>query len=409
MRVLFALPLCPLPADAGGKILTLQAIEAVADRHEVTLVVLEGPGQSDQTRELARYGRVISVPAPHRRTVAHRAAYRVGYLLASLGTRRPVHAFYGCPGPFAQAVRREARIWGADIVHYDFWYSAIGDAQGERPYRRILLEQDVEFMRRLREAEIASGVRRWWQNRLACMVSNAESRVLRAMDCVMTVTPEDANVASQAGARRVVVFPVAVPVEDRLPPPAEPEEMNILFVGSFVHTPNVDACRWFVSEVFPRIRKVHPDARVTIVGPDPPRIIRELEAADRGARVTGRVPDVAQYYHHGRVVVAPLRFGSGIKLKVLEALSFGRPVVTTSIGIEGIEATPGEHLLVQDTPEGFAEAVSVLLGHPEHARKMGLAGRALVEQRYSRQAARERILRIYEAEAEHGQVADMAG
>jgi glycosyltransferase involved in cell wall biosynthesis len=108
------------------------------------------------------------------------------------------------------------------------------------------------------------------------------------------------------------------------------------------------------------------------------------------------VDDVTPFYHSARVVVAPLRFGSGIKTKVLEAMAFGRPVVTTTIGVEGIEISPGENILVQDSPDGFAEAVSLLLGHPEQARALGLAGRAVVERFYSKKAARQRILEIYE-------------
>jgi glycosyltransferase involved in cell wall biosynthesis len=87
-------------------------------------------------------------------------------------------------------------------------------------------------------------------------------------------------------------------------------------------------------------------------------------------------------------------------LKVLEAMSFGRPVVTTSVGAEGMDVMPGENIFVQDTPEGFAEAICVVLAYPEHARAVGLAGRALVEQQYSKEAARRKILHIYEQEAD---------
>jgi len=215
----------------------------------------------------------------------------------------------------------------------------------------------------------------------------------------LTVTPADARAAKEAGARRVAVFPVGVDTESRTPPASEPGGQGILFVGSFVHTPNVDGILWFARNVFPRILRVHPAATLTIVGPDPPQPIRELGTAAGSIRVTGWVDELAPCYWGSRVVVAPLRFGSGIKMKVLEAMAFGRPVVTTSIGAEGLEVSPGENIFVQDTEDGFAEAVSVLLGHPEQARAVGMSARDLVKRRYSRDAARAQILQIYEQEA----------
>lgn len=399
MRILFALPHCPLPTDSGGKQLTLQTIEALTRKHEVAFVVLEGPDPSERLQDLARFGPVVAVPAPHRKSIFHRVAYRVYYVMSGLLGGKPVHSYYGCPGPFWRAVRRQAELWRPDVVHYDFWYSAIREG-GTGAYRRVLLEQDVQFVRCWREAELAGSIKRWRLRRVARAVQTAESGVLQKMDCVMAVTPQDARVAKEAGARRVVVFPVAVDIEDKRPPAAEPEHLNILFVGSFVHTPNVDGALWFISDVFPRIVRVHPGATLTIVGADPPKSLLERAGWCPQIRVTGRVPDVAPFYGQSRVVVAPLRFGSGIKVKVLEAMAFGRPVVSTRFGVEGMDLSPGENIFVQDTAEGFAEAVCVLLAHPEQARAVGLAGRALVERVYSKKAAADRILEIYESEAE---------
>lgn len=399
MRVLFALPHCPMPPNSGGKLLTLQAIEALSSKHELAFVVLKGPDLSEDVAGLHRFGDVTAVAAPHRRSVLHRVGFRAGYSLAALATGTPLHAYYGCPAPFWRAVQRKAEEWRPEVVHYDFWYSALRDL-GSPSYRRLLLEQDVEFVRRLREAELASSARKWWLNKVASSVRRAESRVLRQVDCVMAVTPRDARVAAEVGARKVVVFPVAIDTEDRCPPSREPDAPNILFVGSFVHTPNVDGILWFAREVLPRVLSVHPSARLTIVGADPPQPVRELAQGTDRILVTGWVTDVSPYYASARVVIAPLRFGSGIKLKVLEAMSFGRPVVTTSVGAEGMDVMPGENIFVQDTPEGFAEAICVVLAYPEHARAVGLAGRALVEQQYSKEAARRKILHIYEQEAD---------
>jgi len=395
MRILFALPHCPIPVDSGSKQLTMQAIETLAGRHEVGFVVLRGPDRTERIDDLAQFGTLSVVDAPHRRSLVHRAGYRAAYVLSSLVTGRPLHSFYGCPANFWRTVQNVTGRWEPDLIHYDFWYSAVRDGGGLQ-CRRLLLEQDVEFVRLFREAELQSSFRRWRLERAAGIVRKAEGSVLRRMDCVLTVTPADARAAKEAGARRVAVFPVGVDTESRTPPASEPGGQGILFVGGFVHRPNVDGILWFARSVFPRILRVHPGATLTIVGGGPPESVRELGRSNGQIRVTGWVDDVTPFYHSARVVVAPLRFGSGIKTKVLEAMAFGRPVVTTTIGVEGIEISPGENILVQDSPDGFAEAVSLLLGHPEQARALGLAGRAVVERFYSKKAARQRILEIYE-------------
>lgn len=397
MRVLFALPHCPIPVDAGAKQLTLQAIEAVAAKHEVAFVVLRGGSTIERVDELRHYGPLIAVSPPHRRSMLHRLGYRATYLLFAVLKRAPLHSFYGCPADFWRAVLTQVDRWRPDIIHYDFWYSAIRD-NGNIPCCRILLEQDVEFVRRYRQAALASPAQRWWLRRVARVIQRAESRVLQDVDCVMTVTASDAAAAEQAGARRVQIFPVSVDTERLCPPPVEPATANILFVGSFTHIPNVDGIQWFVKNVFPLVRQAHPSARLTIVGANPPPSVRELAEKWECIDVVGWVNDLGPFYSSSRVVVAPLRFGAGIKTKVLEAMAFGRPVVTTTVGAEGTGLTPEKNVFVEDAAEGFAEAVSLLLGHPEQARAIGLAGRSFVEEYYGKRSASVRILQIYENE-----------
>ncbi|MEJ5297382.1 MAG: glycosyltransferase family 4 protein [Armatimonadota bacterium] len=395
MRVLFALPLFPLPRDAGARIRIMEHIEVLAGRHEVMMVALvRGDESSSHLGELADFGSLVTVQAPHRRSPFHRVAYRAAYSLLGAIRSWPPDAFYGCPGPFWRTVVEESLKWGADVVHYDFWFSALYDLNPS-PYRRVLLEHDIEYVRRRREAEQVNGAARARLMRIARQTEKLERRVLASVDCVLTVTPTDAQEAEQCGARRVLVLPTGVDTEQWNPPDEEPEDPVILFVGAFSHRPNVDAVQWFASSVFPRIRERHPAAVFRVVGSGAPPEVTALSNLP-GVEVVGRVPEVVPYYTSSRVVVAPLRIGSGIKGKIVEAMAFGRPVVTTSIGAEGMDLTPGVNVFVQDSAEGFAEAVSLLLGHPEQARAVGLAGRALAEQRYSKRAARERIVQIYE-------------
>jgi glycosyltransferase involved in cell wall biosynthesis len=153
---------------------------------------------------------------------------------------------------------------------------------------------------------------------------------------------------------------------------------DLLFVGHFGHPPNVDAVRLLVRDVLPRLGR---PARLRVVGHVPPPEIRALAARD-GIEVTGPVPDVRPHLAAARVVVAPVRFGTGMRGKVLEALAMGRPVVTTSLGAEGLGATADEHLLIADDAAGCATAIRRLLDDPALAARIGTAGRALVATRF---------------------------
>jgi len=147
---------------------------------------------------------------------------------------------------------------------------------------------------------------------------------------------------------------------------------------------NADAARWFACEVWPLVRRACPDARLFLVGKDPGPRVRSLAGAD--VVVTGRVDDVSGYFRRARVFVCPLRVGSGTRLKILEAFSWGVPVVSTGLGSSGIEARDGEHVLLADDPQGFARKVLDVLGDDGLARRLGEAGRELVRSRYTWEA-----------------------
>lgn len=144
---------------------------------------------------------------------------------------------------------------------------------------------------------------------------------------------------------------------------------------------NIDAAVWFVQGIFPRIRRSIPEAKLWIVGTTPSRRVAELGCA-AGVRVTGTVEDIRDYYTKARIFVAPYRFGAGTKLKVLEAMSTGTPIVSTGTGCQGIDVVDGEHVLIADSEADFSDRVTELLRNPERAEAMASAARRLVETKY---------------------------
>jgi sugar transferase (PEP-CTERM/EpsH1 system associated) len=177
----------------------------------------------------------------------------------------------------------------------------------------------------------------------------------------------------------------------------------IVFLGRMDYFPNVDAARYFANEVFPEIRKEFPDMEFVIVGKEPNKKVKQLSEND-SVKITGYVDEPERYLAQARVVVAPMRFATGIQNKILEAMAVGKPVVTTRGGAEGIEASPGTHIVVSDLDEDFPEDVMELLRSPVKRNQIGSAARERIRERYTWEAIRkplyERVSRVVEQPAD---------
>ena len=194
-------------------------------------------------------------------------------------------------------------------------------------------------------------------------------------------------------AERVRVNPFGI----ELPEPLDEalvESSNILFVGNFTHPPNVDAALWLGRDIMPLLRQRCQNIRLTLVGIYPPHAVRALACAD--IQVTGPVATIGPFFERAAVVVAPLRIGGGMRMKVLQAMALGKVVVTTARGADGLTidgcAPP---LVVADNPEDFAEAISALLNSDEQRRAIGQQARAFIAEHFSAAAYAQRIETIY--------------
>jgi glycosyltransferase involved in cell wall biosynthesis len=187
-----------------------------------------------------------------------------------------------------------------------------------------------------------------------------ERERLAKFDAVVCFTDADRRDLLQLEpAARVVVIPPRGPSLLKPGPRGVESPNTILFIGNFIHPPNVDAALRLARGIFPRVRARHPDAVLQLVGDAPPASVRRL--AGPGVVVTGRVPDVAPFLDAASVVVAPLRMGGGIRIKVMDALAFGKPIVATPLAAEGLNVTDRRELLLAESDEAFADAVSALL------------------------------------------------
>jgi hypothetical protein len=175
-----------------------------------------------------------------------------------------------------------------------------------------------------------------------------------------------------------LVIPIIV--DEKIPQSRTPCPGEVMFVGALWHAPNLDGVTWFCSDVWPLVRAARPDAELRLIGSNPWSLPIDIQpfTASPGVTAVGFVPDLGAAYARAAVAVAPLRFGAGMKAKVCAAMAAGVPVVTTTVGAEGIQALPGQDLLVGDDAEAFANAVAALLSDNSLAATVGAAGAVAV-------------------------------
>jgi glycosyltransferase involved in cell wall biosynthesis len=220
-----------------------------------------------------------------------------------------------------------------------------------------------------------------------------ESRWFPLFGKVLTVTRQDA-VALNMVMPDLDVYDNAIAV-DIVPHPSLERDTSVRigFLASFNHQPNIDAALYFAESVLPLIRRRMPAAGFVVAGRNPPSLL--LDAKDKGVTCLGYVEDVSAFYGSVDVVVAPIRYGGGIKIKVLEAMACGMAVVTTSVGAEGIAETGEGAFLVADDPAAFAEAVVTLLSDKERRVSLGEQARQVIEKRFSWQRLCDELDKIY--------------
>lgn len=244
---------------------------------------------------------------------------------------------------------------------------------------RVVFRQKIDSRH---VAEVAAarpwGVEKFLYYVEAWKLRRYERRKMPIYQACVTCSAADADfVRRDAPGITLQVIPNGVDLEQFRPsglPRSNPP--ILLFVGTMYYYPNIDAVRYFFDQIYPRIRWARPDIQVQIVGHRPPPEIQRL-AALPGVEVTGSVPDVRPYYERATVFIVPLRLGGGTRLKIVEAMAMGLPVVSTSVGAEGLDIHPGEDILIADDPGAFADSVLRLLSDPMLWNRLSAKGREL--------------------------------
>jgi len=369
----------PWPLDSGNTQRVYHLLRGLAARRRVTLVTLSAAADAEAgARSPVRdwCDRIVEVDF---RTCRWGAGGRAEGFRQLFLSPLPylVHAWHSDAFVNAlRALRRERRF---DAVWVERWYTAeMAVAAG---FDDLVVDLDdiqtITKRRQLRHARLAASTPLEWVE--LAKLSRYEHGLPRRFRRLVVCKEEDRRFFGR-WADRVAV----VPNGTERHPPAAPERARpgeMLFVGPLGYGPNVDAVRFFHAEILPAIRSACPNARLVVVGRGTRERLRDLDDGN-ACTVVGPVPDLTPYYESASLIVVPMRLGSGTRLKVLEALGWGKAVVSTSVGAEGLALRPGVDLALADTPAAFAEACIRLLADGAARRALGEAGRARVLERY---------------------------
>ncbi|HEY7499686.1 MAG TPA: glycosyltransferase [Vicinamibacterales bacterium] len=390
MRILWLNTNLLLPLDKGGKLRTWHLMRHLAKRHEITCISFADPapphahiaGMSEVCSKLVTIPRRESTKEGLRfyAAVARHVLNPLPYAVAQYRSRR-----------YRRAVRRALAAGSFDRIVCDFLVPAV-NMPNRLPCPSALFTHNVEaeIWRRHAETERRPMRKRLYRTQWKRML-RFEGRTMARFDRVLAVSEVDRDTLQRLYgnelAAPVSVIPTGVDTQYFVPQPVDPSgARRIVFTGSMDWLPNADGVEYFCREILPLIRRDEPDATFTIAGRSPTPAVRRL-AQDRGVEVTGRVEDIRPYLAKSAVYVVPLRIGGGTRLKIFEAMSAGRAVVSTSIGAEGLPTENGRHLLIADDPQAFAHAVVRLLRDATTREAIERAARALVTGRYDWAAA----------------------
>jgi polysaccharide biosynthesis protein PslH len=392
MRIILLTQVLPYPPDSGPKVKTWHVIKYLARQHEVTLVSFVRGDQAAAVKQLERYCRAVYTVPMARHITADALA-----MLRSLLTGQPWMMLRDDRAAMRQLVDRLAAENHFEIAHADQLNMAQYAARVPGARKVLDAHNALWLLYQRLAATMPPGPRRWLLERDWRLLKRYEGGVCRDFDAVLTVSDEDrAALVEAAGAPRpMTTIPIAVDTDELTVVRRQPTANHLLHLGTMYWPPNIDGMQWFIREVYPSIRAAFPEVVLDVVGARPPQDLLALNGNGQGINVTGYVKDPLPYLQQAGVFVVPLRAGGGMRVKILEALAQGLPVVSTSLGCEGIAVQDNRHVLLADTPAAFADAVVRLLRDRARADELGQAGRALMVSTYDYRLACRPLDQVY--------------
>ena len=397
MNILFLSPRQCRPARSGAKLREFHFLRALAQRNEVTHLYFADAGAEALTRKDFPFCKQVkSFPKP--------GAYSPWKIASGVFSSLPISVLNYASPAMEATVRRLTAETRFDLIHLDSIHMIqYGLAAG--PGARLVYNWhniESEALRRY-SASSHSLARRWYASLTAGKMESLERDILRNgfghVVCSDRERDQLRNIVSEAD---IETIQNGVDTEyfqgaGASVGPNSAAGARIVFVGSFDYYPNVEAATSFAQKHWPLVQQRIPGATLFLVGANPTAAVQAL-ANLPGVTVTGTVPDVRPYYGGALAAIVPLRTGGGTRLKILEAMAAGVPVVSTPLGAEGLAVTPGEDILMADPDDSAAwvDHLLLLLESPQRRRQLAASGQRLVKSRYDWETLGQELCDTYE-------------
>ena len=381
MNILFVTKELPYPVNNGHRVRSSHILKGLAKEHKIHLVCFgDQHTHKDQILAMQRFCASVTL-VPENPNLAQWKKYFVA--VVSLFSTLPYAVKLRSSKLMKDKVQNLLSTKNIELVIYDGIHMAWD--LPSTPVRKVLSEHNVESTIIQRYYHVEPNI---WKKVYAYIewrkMRGFEQKTWKKFDWIFVCSHVDKKeVETRIGHSKVAIVANGVDIQYYSPKDIDIKEKSLIYTGLMSWRPNEDAVVYFLKEVYPLIKMEVRQVTFWVVGNNPTEAVKKFAEHDGSVAVTGYVDDVRQYVLQSEIFVVPLRIGSGTRLKILEAMAMGKPIVSTTIGCEGLEVTPGENITIADTPAEFARRIVELLKNPQLTRNIGLAARRLVQEKYT--------------------------
>lgn len=392
MKVLWISPKLPYPPESGDKLRQFNLIRQLSSRVDISLVAFtlttEEQAQAEYMKQYC--GRIRTFYSPNPSSLKR--------IQSISTTRNPYYVSRYQDPDVDNYIRDEMVTFRPDLVQIEHTYVAeyLRKIPPELQRPSVLTKHNIDAHLSFQNYRFADGLVKkvfWWLEWKK--MSRYEPFVDNLFSALVVMSDVDKKEILKRKKPPLSVHVVENGVDTlKLQPLAPVNDPVVLFIGALDYLPNQDAAHFLSQEIFPLIKKSFKNFRILLVGRKPSPAI--LGLASEAVEVWGDVPEVEPFYRRASIAVVPLRAGSGSRLKILEAMALGRPVVSTTKGAEGLEIEPGHDYLEANDPETFAASIRMLLTQPSLYQRISMNARKTVEEKYDWSRAAQKMARIYD-------------
>ena len=407
MNILFLTQILPYPPDSGPKVKTWHVLRYLSQNgHKIILASFVRPEEEPYVEIVKGICSDVHIVPIKRSRLADAV-----FLLRSQFSKRPFLIERDDLPVMRSLVNKIVETESVDVIHADqLTMTQFALPYAHRPYGKPALVFDAHnavwtIIKRMNDTlPFYYKVPLFFE---AKRIKEYEARIVAEFDSTLAVAEPD-RAALISAVREyyperptedmpITVIPIAVDAQQIQPAVRQMDSFNILTMGTLYYPPNADGIRWFIQDVFPLILRSLPKAKLTVVGKNPPKDFLRFANESQGSIViTGYVPDLDPYFAESTLMVIPVRAGGGMRVRILEAFARAMPVVTTTVGLEGIQAQPGEDVLVADDPKDFADSVIRLLTDKTLQDQLSVNSRRLAEKKYDWQITLKDLEKVYQ-------------